>query len=189
MKDSGSTIELEADAVKLHSASEMTLEAVRDVLLSGRSNDSCRPRSSTTAKSKKPSKGTVRQTAQLRQGLSQDLAREITKLISDRLPKLKTQIQGDAVRVTGKSKDELQAAISSCAKPSRSQLARCPAVRQLSLSRRGQPEEFTPAAQGVRFARGRVPSLAAIELSMRAVRASLGRLPAVECRHLLVPRS
>jgi cyclic-di-GMP-binding protein len=52
----------------------------------------------------------VRQTAVLRQGLSQDLAREISKLIRDRLPKLKTQIQGDAVRVTGKSKDELQAA-------------------------------------------------------------------------------
>jgi uncharacterized protein YajQ (UPF0234 family) len=53
----------------------------------------------------------VRQSAALRQGLNQDLAREITKLIRDRLPKLKTQIQGDAVRVTGKSKDELQAAI------------------------------------------------------------------------------
>ena len=53
----------------------------------------------------------MRQTATLRQGLSQDLAREITKLIRDRLPKLKTQIQGDAVRVTGKSKDELQSAI------------------------------------------------------------------------------
>jgi uncharacterized protein YajQ (UPF0234 family) len=53
----------------------------------------------------------VRQTATLRQGLNQDLAREITKLIRDRLPKLKTQVQGDAVRITGKNKDELQAAI------------------------------------------------------------------------------
>ena len=47
----------------------------------------------------------------MRQGLKQDLAREITKLIRDRLPKLKSQIQGDAVRVTGKNKDDLQAAI------------------------------------------------------------------------------
>ena len=53
----------------------------------------------------------MRQTAVLRQGLSQDLCREITKLLRDRMPKLKTQIQGDAVRVTGKSKDELQSAI------------------------------------------------------------------------------
>ena len=57
------------------------------------------------------SKGTVRQTAQLRQGLSQDLAREITRLIRDRLPKLKTQIQGDAVRISGAKKDDLQSAI------------------------------------------------------------------------------
>jgi uncharacterized protein YajQ (UPF0234 family) len=56
-------------------------------------------------------KGTVRQTVTLRKGLNQDLAREISKLVRDRLPKLKTQIQGDAVRVTGKSRDELQAAI------------------------------------------------------------------------------
>ena len=56
-------------------------------------------------------KGTVRQTADLRQGLNQDLAREITKLLRDQLPKVKSQIQGDAVRVTGKSKDELQQAI------------------------------------------------------------------------------
>ena len=51
------------------------------------------------------------QTAGLRQGLSQDLCREITRLLRERMPKLKTQIQGDAVRVTGKSKDELQSAI------------------------------------------------------------------------------
>jgi uncharacterized protein YajQ (UPF0234 family) len=57
------------------------------------------------------SRGTVRQTAALRQGLSQDLSREIVRLLRERLPKLKTQVQGDAVRVTGKSKDELQAAI------------------------------------------------------------------------------
>ena len=53
--------------------------------------------------------GMVRQTYELQQGISQDLAREITKLIRDQFPKLRAQVQGDAVRVTGKSKDELQA--------------------------------------------------------------------------------
>ena len=53
--------------------------------------------------------GMVRQTYELQQGVSQELAREITKLIRDKFPKLKSQVQGDAVRVTGKSKDELQA--------------------------------------------------------------------------------
>ncbi len=43
-----------------------------------------------------------------KQGLDQEKAKKITKLIRDTLPKVKTQIQGDAVRVTSSSKDELQ---------------------------------------------------------------------------------
>jgi uncharacterized protein YajQ (UPF0234 family) len=44
-----------------------------------------------------------------KKGLDQDKAKPITKLIRDHYPKVKTQIQGDAVRVTGASKDDLQA--------------------------------------------------------------------------------
>jgi len=111
LKDSGSSIELEASSVKLHSASEMTLEAVRDLLLQKAVKRQLSPKIFDYGRIEEASKGTVRQTATLRQGVNQDLAREITRLIRDRLPKLKTQVQGDAVRVTGKSKDELQAAI------------------------------------------------------------------------------
>jgi len=53
----------------------------------------------------------VRQEIKLRRGLSDDVARRITKLIRDEFPKVKSQIQGDAVRVSGKSKDELQRVI------------------------------------------------------------------------------
>ncbi len=44
-----------------------------------------------------------------KQGLDQDKAKQITKLIRDEFPKVKTQIQGDAVRITSGSKDDLQA--------------------------------------------------------------------------------
>ncbi|MGZ6005592.1 MAG: YajQ family cyclic di-GMP-binding protein [Candidatus Saccharimonadales bacterium] len=44
-----------------------------------------------------------------KQGLGQDKAKKITSLIRDKYPKTKTQIQGDAVRVTSGSKDDLQA--------------------------------------------------------------------------------
>ena len=54
---------------------------------------------------------TVRQTIKLRRGLPDDLAKKITKLIRDDFPKVKSQIQGDAIRVSGKSKDELQKVI------------------------------------------------------------------------------
>ena len=53
----------------------------------------------------------VRQTIGLRQGLGDELARKLTKLIRDEFPKVKSQIQGDAIRVSGKSKDELQRVI------------------------------------------------------------------------------
>lgn len=46
-----------------------------------------------------------------KQGLSQDNAKQITKTLRDEAPKVKTQIQGDLVRVTSASKDELQKVI------------------------------------------------------------------------------
>jgi uncharacterized protein YajQ (UPF0234 family) len=41
-------------------------------------------------------------------GLDQDKAKQITKLIREEFPKIKPQIQGEAVRVIGTSKDDLQ---------------------------------------------------------------------------------
>ena len=50
--------------------------------------------------------------APLREGISQDIAKKITKLIRDEGPKgVKAQIQGDEVRVSSKSRDDLQAVI------------------------------------------------------------------------------
>lgn len=42
-------------------------------------------------------------------GLDQEKAKQMTKLIREEFPKIKPQIQGDAVRVVGNSKDDLQA--------------------------------------------------------------------------------
>lgn len=46
-----------------------------------------------------------------KKGLDQEKAKKITALIRDKAPKAKTQIQGDMVRVTSGSKDDLQAVI------------------------------------------------------------------------------
>lgn len=46
-----------------------------------------------------------------KQGLDQDKAKQITKLLREEFPKVKALIQGDAVRVTSNSKDDLQAVI------------------------------------------------------------------------------
>jgi uncharacterized protein YajQ (UPF0234 family) len=59
-----------------------------------------------------PSGGSkVRQEIGLRRGLPDEVARRLTKLIRDEFPKVKSQIQGDAIRVSGKNKDDLQKVI------------------------------------------------------------------------------
>ncbi len=55
--------------------------------------------------------GTVRQRIGLHRGLTSEQAKEISKTVRDRFPKVKPVIQGDAVRVSGKSKDDLQGVI------------------------------------------------------------------------------
>jgi hypothetical protein len=53
----------------------------------------------------------VRQHIGLRRGLPDELARKLTKLLRDEFPRVKGQIQGDAIRVSAKSKDDLQRVI------------------------------------------------------------------------------
>ena len=52
--------------------------------------------------------GTVRQKIVLRSGLKSEDAKAMTKLIREHFPKAKANIQGEEIRVVGKSKDELQ---------------------------------------------------------------------------------
>ena len=84
----------------------------------------------------------VRQEIKLRRGLTEEIAKRITKLIRDEYPKVKSQIQGDAVRVSGKSKDELQRVIDAAARARRAGPA---AVPELPLG-----QDVLP---GSRFAR------------------------------------
>jgi uncharacterized protein YajQ (UPF0234 family) len=56
---------------------------------------------------------TVKKTIKLRSGLNSDDAKKISKLIREDFPKSKPVIQGESVRVTSKSKDELQEIMSS----------------------------------------------------------------------------
>lgn len=48
-----------------------------------------------------------------KKGLDQERAKKITKLVRETFPKVKTQIQGDAVRISSASKDDLQGVMTS----------------------------------------------------------------------------
>jgi uncharacterized protein YajQ (UPF0234 family) len=54
----------------------------------------------------------VTKEVKFKKGISSEEAKKLSKLIRDNFPKLKPQIQGDEIRVTGSKKDELQTLIS-----------------------------------------------------------------------------
>ena len=111
LKSTGSTITLEKDTIQLACDTEFTLKSVRELLIERAARRGLETKVFDFGKVEPAAKGTVRQTAKLREGINQDLAKQITKTVRDKFPKLKAQIQGDAVRVSGPSMDMLQGAI------------------------------------------------------------------------------
>jgi uncharacterized protein YajQ (UPF0234 family) len=53
----------------------------------------------------------VKQVIKLRKGLSQELAKKLSKKVRDEVKKVTVAIQGESLRVTGKNKDDLQQVI------------------------------------------------------------------------------
>lgn len=111
LKDTKSEIRLEKNSLVLHAPAEITLNSIRDLLESKFVRRGLSLKILKFGDVEPAAGGTVRQTAALQQGIAQDLAREITKLVRDTNPKVKAQIQGEAVRVSSKSKDDLQGVI------------------------------------------------------------------------------
>ena len=111
LKDTKTDIKHDKKNLTITTASEFTLKSVMDVLESKMVKRSLSLKILKPGKIETASGGTVRQVIELQEGISQDLAREISKLIRDGFPKARPQIQGDAVRVVAKSRDELQSVI------------------------------------------------------------------------------
>ncbi|HLG71230.1 MAG TPA: YajQ family cyclic di-GMP-binding protein [Chloroflexota bacterium] len=104
-------IELEKDALELTGDSDFQLKSVKDVLESKAIRRGLSLKIFEYGMAEPAAGSTVRQKVSLKAGISDDLSRKITKLVRDKLPKVKTQVQGDAIRVSSKSKDELQGVI------------------------------------------------------------------------------
>jgi len=96
---------------KVTGAGQWQCDAVLDII---RKKLAARDQSSKVLDlSKDPVESNLKTTWEIpfKQGLSQDNAKKITKQLRDEAPKVKAQIQGDLVRVTSSSKDELQKVI------------------------------------------------------------------------------
>jgi cyclic-di-GMP-binding protein len=111
-KNVGASIAWSGDAVEMKANSEDRVRAVLDVFkeklvkrgVSLKALDAGEPRASGRE---------YRLTASLRQGISQENAKKLGKIIRDEGPKgVRTQVQGDELRVFSKKRDDLQAVIS-----------------------------------------------------------------------------
>ncbi len=111
LKDSGTDIQLEEDKIIISTASDMTLQAVETALLQKSTKRKLSLKIFDFQTPEVSSGNRVRQVVLLRKGLSQETAKKLSKLIRDQLKKVSASIQGDSLRVTGKSKDDLQLAI------------------------------------------------------------------------------
>jgi uncharacterized protein YajQ (UPF0234 family) len=110
-KGTNSTIELREKELELEADSDYKLTAMLDILKSKMVKRQVDLKVLDLQKVEPAAKGRVRQKVALRAGLSDDLARDVVKRIKSDLPKLQSRIEGDKVRVSGKSKDDLQSAI------------------------------------------------------------------------------
>lgn len=107
-KNSKSSLKMEKDALIIASEDEYKLNAVIDILQSKMVKRGITLKNLDFGKVEPASLGSVRQRLGLKQGIDQENAKKINILIRDSKLKVKSQIQGDQIRVTGKSRDDLQ---------------------------------------------------------------------------------
>ena len=111
LKDTKTEIVQAKDSITIVTDSSMTLRSVRDILETKAVRRGLSLKVFKAGNEENAAGGKVRQVIALQQGISQELAKSISKQIRDAFPKVRPQIQGDAVRVIAKSRDELQAVI------------------------------------------------------------------------------
>ena len=109
----GATVELTQakEEITLLTDTEFRAKAIRDLIESKAIRRNLSIKIFDWGKVEPAGGNKVRQTIGLRRGLTDELAKKLAKLIRDEFPKVKSQIQGDALRVSGKNKDDLQRVI------------------------------------------------------------------------------
>lgn len=111
LKDSKTDIDLEGNKLTISTDSEYHLTAIKDILQSKAVKRNLSLKIFKFGKAEPASGGRYRQVVDLQKGISDELAKSLSKEIRANFPKVQPQIQGDALRITSKSKDELQKVI------------------------------------------------------------------------------
>ena len=111
LKDTNTEIERKNDEVIIVAPDDFKLRNVVDILQTKMTKRNLSLKALEYGKVEHALGGKAKQVIKLQQGLDKDKAKLITATIKDSKLKVQASIQGDAVRVTGKNKDDLQAVI------------------------------------------------------------------------------
>ncbi|WP_055666818.1 YajQ family cyclic di-GMP-binding protein [Desnuesiella massiliensis] len=110
-KNSKVEIELGEEEIKLLADDEFKMDAVIDILKAKLIKRGVSPKALDLGKIEKASMGSVRQIAKIVKGISKEKAKEIVQEIKSSKIKVQAQIMENQLRISGKDKDDLQAAI------------------------------------------------------------------------------
>src|SRR4029079_910494 len=110
-KGSDARVEYDGKALTLFADDDFKLKQVTDILVAKLAKRQVDIRALDYGSIEKISGSKVKQAVTVRTGVAQDLAKKIVKLVKDSKLKVQAAIQGEAVRVSGTKKDELQSTI------------------------------------------------------------------------------
>jgi len=109
LKDTKTELMLTENDITINTESEYSLSAVKDIMESKLLGRKLSLKILDYQDEEEASGARYRQLVKLRAGIPDDVAKKIAKTIRDEFKKVTPQIQGDAVRVQAKSRDDLQA--------------------------------------------------------------------------------
>jgi uncharacterized protein YajQ (UPF0234 family) len=110
-RNTDTSIEREADAIVLRANSESRLAAAYVVLQEKLAKRKVSLKGLDPQKVEPAASSSYRQLIKLTQGIDKDKAKDVVKFLKDKKLKVQASIQGDAVRVSGKKRDDLQECI------------------------------------------------------------------------------
>ena len=110
-KGSKADIALEKDEIKLSAEDQFKMQALVDIVIGKLAKRSIDLKSVDRGEPDLSPLGHARQSIKIKQGIESSVAKDITSFLRENKFKVTSQIQGNEVRVTGKSRDELQSVI------------------------------------------------------------------------------
>jgi len=111
LKGSDTSLKLDKDNIYITTNSELTLNSVHDILRQKATKRKLSLRIFEYGDIESVSGNKVKQIIGLKQGLNQEIAKKISKNIRDQFKKINVSINGESLRVSSKSKNDLQSVI------------------------------------------------------------------------------